>query len=241
MANKKRIKKSKISNIEGAGIIDTIKSRLAVFKGIRLDYSPPVREFLKNNGNSIITGLTIYRAPVEKYVKTLANIVSLGKFKAVVDANYDEVYHLFLKIDLNNTTTNTNFSIIIEKNAIIEIKPFNPDDIKNAEQFIVNTPSNLTLNSFLQNAQASTTKEQYFKYDALSTNCQHYIQTLLKSNNLLTPEANQFLYQNMDILKQQLPTISQKIMKGITNIGSLADIVIKGYGLNVNDYNNIGI
>jgi hypothetical protein len=203
-----------------------------------LDYSPDIREFLKNNGESIITKLTIYRAPVEKFVKTLANIVSLGKFKSVVDANYDEVYHLFMKIDLNNN--NTNFSIIIEKNAVISIKPFNLDDIKNAEQFIVNTPTPpITLNEFLQNAQASTTPDDYFKYDALTTNCQNYIQTLLKSNNLLTPEANEFLYQNMEVLKQQLPSISQKIMKGITNLGGLADIVIKGYGLN--EYNNIGI
>lgn len=226
-------------DIEGAGIGDFLKkgvsaitSRLKAFKGVRLDYSPPIRQFLQANGESIITGLTVYRAPVEKYVKTLASVVSLGKFKELLDKHYDEVFHLFMKIDLDKQ--GTSYSIIIEKNAVISIKAFNPNDVTNAKSFVLkDIPPNLTLNNFLSKAQASTTPEQYFKYDALSTNCQAYILLLLEANGLINsnPGAKEFIYQNMTILKQQLPSFSQKVMKSITTLAGIADVAIKGYGL----------
>ena len=227
------------NDIEGAGIGDFLKkgvnaitSRLKAFKGVRLDYGPSIRQFLQSNGESVITGLTIYRSPVEKYVKTLANIVSLGKFKELLDKSYDEVYHLFLKIELNKS--GTSFSIIIEKNAVISIKPFSPNDVVNAESYVLqDIPPNLTLNTFLSKAQASTSPEVYFKYDALTTNCQEYILRLLESNGLIAsnPDAKKFIYQDMGTLKQQLPSFSQKIMKGITDLAGVADVAIKGYGL----------
>lgn len=226
-------------DIKGAGIGDFLKkgvsaitSRLRAFSGVRLDYSPQIRQFLQANGESVITGLTVYRAPVEKYVKTLANIVSIGKFKQLLDKSYDEVYHLFLKIELNKG--GTSYSIIIEKNAVISIKPFSPNDIVNAESYVLkDIPPNLTLNNFLSKAQNSTTPEQYFKYDALSTNCQAYILILLEANGLINsnPGAKQFIYQDMQTLRQQLPSFSQKVMKGITDLAGVADVVRYGYGL----------
>lgn len=232
-------------DIEGAGIADFVKSgisaitsRLKAFKGVRLDYSPPIRQFLQANGESVITGLTVYRAPVEKYVKTLASIVSLGKFKELLDKHYDEVFHLFMKIDLDKQ--GTSYSIIIEKNAVISIKAFNPNDVINAKSFVLKdiTP-NLTLNKFLSNAQNSTTPEQYFKYDALSTNCQAYILLLLDANGLINsnPGAKEFIYQDMDILKQQLPSLSQKIMKSVTDLAGIGDVIRYGYGL----YNGLDV
>jgi len=228
-----------VEDIQGAGIgdflkkgISAVKSRLKAFKGIRLDYSPSIRQFLQSNGESIITGLTIYRAPVEKYVKTLANIVSLGKFKELLNKSYDEVYHLFLKIELNKS--GTSFSIIIEKNAVIGIKPFSPNDVVNAQSYVIkDIPPNLSLNAFLNKAQASTSPEVYFKYDALSTNCQEYILRLLESNGLIVsnPDAKKFIYQDMGTLKAQLPSFSQKIMKGITDLAGVADVAIHGFGL----------
>jgi hypothetical protein len=228
-----------VEDIDGAGIgdflkkgYDAVKSRLKAFSGVRLDYSPSIRQFLQSNGESVITGLTIYRAPVEKYVKTLANIVSLGKFKELLDKNYDEVYHLFLKIELNKS--GTSFSIIIEKNAVISIKPFSPDNITNAESYVIkDIPPNLTLNTFLSKAQASTSPEVYFKYNALTTNCQEYILRLLESNGLIAsnPEAKQFIYQDMGTLQKQLPSFSQKIMKSITDLAGVADVAIHGYSL----------
>jgi len=228
-----------VEDIQGAGIgdflkkgVSAIKSRLRAFSGVRLDYSPSIRQFLQSNGDSIITGLTVYRAPVEKYVKTLANIVSLGKFKQLLDKSYDEVYHLFLKIDLNKS--GSIFSIIIEKNAVISIKPFSPNDIVNAESYVLkDIPFNLSLNTFLSQAQASTSPEVYFKYDALTTNCQEYILRLLESNGLINsnPDAKKFIYQDMATLKKQLPSVSQKIMKGITDLAGVADVVRYGYGL----------
>ena len=227
------------NDIEGAGIGDFLKkgvsaitSRLRAFSGVRLDYSPSIRQFLQSNGDSIITGLTVYRAPVEKYVKTLANIVSLGKFKQLLDKSYDEVYHLFLKIDLNKS--GSIFSIIIEKNAVISIKPFSPNDIVNAESYVLkDIPFNLSLNTFLSQAQNTTSPEVYFKYDALTTNCQEYILRLLESNGLINsnPDAKKFIYQDMKTLRQQLPSVSQKIMKGITSLAGVADVVRYGYGL----------
>jgi hypothetical protein len=35
----------------------------------------------------------------------------------------------------------------------------------------------------------------------------------------------------MATLKKQLPSVSQKIMKGITSLAGVADVAIHGYGL----------
>ena len=219
------------NNIEGGGIIDSIKSRLKVFQGVRLNYRPKDREFINKYGDYAIMALSVYRAPLQKYVKTLLNIVTLGQFKKTVDAHFDEMYHLFLKIDLAKGADRK--SIIIEKNETIIIKDFKESDVKNAQSLKLNIPPHMNLRGFLKQAELSTTPDMYFRYDPLSTNCQQYLLTLLKPNGILqmNPQAQQFIYQNPAVLRKELPQLSQQIMKKLTDVAATANVAIKGYGL----------
>ena len=73
-------------------------SRLKAFTGQRLDYRPSDREFLKQYGDWEIIDMSIQRNPIESYVKTLLNVITLGKFQYSIEKHFDELFHLFLKI-----------------------------------------------------------------------------------------------------------------------------------------------
>jgi hypothetical protein len=93
----------------------------------------------------------------------------------------------------------------IEKNETIEITPFN-ENINNIEIGPpIATPANLTLNQFIHNAQNIVSPEQFYLYSAFSTNCQHFITTLLKGSNLFTPFFDQFINQDARAIIEGLP------------------------------------
>ena len=219
-------------DIAGGGIIDSVTSRLKAFGGVRLAYRPQDRAFINKYGDYVIKAMTIYRAPVQKFVKILVNIVSFGKFKELVDKHFDEVYHLFLQIDLEKA--NDKQSIIIEKNQTISIKKFSQSSIKDAQSFpLKSIPQGMTFRGFLKKAEQSTTPDLYFRYDSLTTNCQHFIMVLLKANDVLqmNPGAEKFIFQDLQKLRDGLPSLSKKIMKGLTDTAAVADVVLHGYGL----------
>ncbi len=58
---------------------------------------------MKKYGEQKIVEIYICRKPVEKYVKTLLNVVSIGKFNSEMKKyNYDDIYHLFCIMKLSN-------------------------------------------------------------------------------------------------------------------------------------------
>jgi len=225
---------------EGEGLFDDIKdkvkgaynavtSRLKAFQGVRLDYRPDDRKFISSYGDWVITSMTIQRAPVESYVKTLTNILSLGKFKDLLNKHYDDVYHLALRIILSNGSQTKD--IIIEKNQTIAISNWKPEN--DVVSMPLKIPGNITFKQFLTTAENSTTKDLYYRYDPLTTNCQQYLMVLLKANGILqlNPESKNFIFQDLKILRDQLPSFTQTIMKKLTDAAAVADVAIKGYGL----------
>jgi hypothetical protein len=210
-------------------------SRLRGLFDQRLDYRPKDREYIASHRDWIIVEpMTIMRQPVESYVKKFVNVLTLGKFQDIVNRHYDEVFHLYLVMTLKSPDGSRLEQISIEKNQTIEINPFNKRDVSNAESFPIVIPQGLTFGKFLDTARASTTEDIYFRYDALSYNCQAYIKLLLDANGILAlnPGAKEFLYQDLSELRNALPDYAKKIMRGITNLAGSADVLIHGYGLN---------
>jgi hypothetical protein len=214
----------------GKSIVSGITSRAQALKGVRLDYRPKDRKFIAENGDAIITEISVYRTPVESYVKTLANVLTLGKFGEILKSKYDDIYHLYLRIKLSNGK-----DITLEKNATIEINPFKASRDTNAgsEKLELDIPANLTFGEFLKNGQAITTPDAYFRYDPISTNCQQYLTILLKGSNIerLNPDANDFIFQDMSHLRNGLTTFQKKLFKGVTDLAGVADVAFHGAGL----------
>lgn len=215
---------------EGAGFF----SRLRGLVDQRLDYRPKDREFIATHKDwIIIEPMTIMREPVQKYLKTFINFLTLGKFQDVLERHYDDVFHLFLIMTLKSPDGSRIEQISIEKNQTIEINPYSKRDDSKAEKFPLVIPEGMRFGNFLDKARASTSEDTYFRYDPLSYNCQAYIKILLDANGILklNPTAKDFLYQDMSELRNALPEYAKKVMRGITNLAGSADVLIHGYGL----------
>ena len=229
-------------HLQGGGLVSNfvsgVKSRLEAFKGVRLDYRPKDREFIKKYGDWNIIQLSVDRQPLDSFVKKFANILSFGKFKAILDKHYDEVYHIFCHILLEKPMgegIKPRKDIILEKNQTIQINDYTDGDRKNATSFPVKVPTNppLTFKTFLDKGEASVDKDTYFRYDALAKNCGQFISLLLKANDLEkdSPGASDFIFQDLRALRDQLPTVTKKLFKGITDLAGVADVAINGSGL----------
>lgn len=98
-------------------IIQEIIKRQCVFKlKVRKEPTPKVKAFLEEYGEKEITSITICKTPVEKYIKTTLNILSLGKFnKNLERLHYDNIFHLYIYVTIGNE------QFIMEKNEIVEV------------------------------------------------------------------------------------------------------------------------
>jgi len=65
---------------------------------------------------------------------------------------------------------------------------------------------------------------KYWPYDSTKSNCQQYIIGLLKGSSILTKQLQDFVYQDTASLFKDYQ-IALKVVKGITDIGSVADII----------------
>jgi len=158
---------------------------------------------------------------------------------------FDEVFHLYIRVDLNNPNVpNGVTSIRVEKNHVINISLWNPskDEVPNKMNLVMpnefwNSIGGLTLRQFLLNAQ-NVMGQNYFTYDAFTNNCQVYIYQLLQQNKILdiNPQAKTFIFQDVSTLANELKGTSS-IASKLTNLASIGDTLIYGQGL----YHNLGI
>jgi hypothetical protein len=233
------------NDITGAGLLDDLKNKIysgfnaiksrivGVSKGIRLDFSPSIRDFIQRYGGWHIVGMAVMRQPVESYVKTLTNILSFGMFNKIMKERPDDIYHIFVRIVLQSPDGRETKDIITEKNQVIMLKPFEAKDRKNATAFKVNVPGTLTFKQFMDTGRNSTDPNTFFEYDPMTKNCGHWITIMMKANGLLSlnPGLDKFIFQDLKTLQEGLPSFSKRAMKGITDLAAVADVAIHGAGL----------
>lgn len=231
--------------IEGAGLKDyfkiirnikekllktatNVKDRTIGFvTGKRDDYPPDVRNILSEYGNNNITNIVVKRDPLQKAVETSINLLSLGQFsKSKQQAGYDTYFHLYLIATLDN-----GINLRIEKNEVISITIYN--NSQQGEKFNVKMNNPIMLNSFLDNARIGMGDKDFFYYDALYSNCQVFLNSLMKFNGLLQINTGleAFIMQDYTTLIKNLSSTTKQIMKGTTDIARRFNILLKGKGL----------
>ena len=152
---------------------------ISSLKGPRLGPSPQIRVFIQKYGNNNIVFMNVCREPIQEYILKAANLITLGGFnKKKIELNYDKLFHLYLLISLEN---NVNFKL--EKNEIVQIKPIS--EFIHKDCMTINVPINekISFSNFLNNGIKSQGMN-FWLYDAIVNNCQRFVNTLLKSNNL---------------------------------------------------------
>ena len=206
----------------GAGITDWMKNAYSVITNPSkaLTKKPKqIDDMLKKYGEQKIVEIYICRKPVEKYVKTLLNVVSMGKFNSEMKKyNYDDIYHLFCIMKLSNGEY-----LLAERNQRVSFRKSSVNELNQAKDK-VSIQTDIKV-SDLFNKAIATAGDNIWRYDAIHNNCQNFISTLLKSSNLLNPTLDKFISQDVGNL---LNNGSKKIATATTDFASLAENLIKG-------------
>ena len=220
--------KFKTLNQSGEGIIDTVKDLFdrvkAIFTGPRSDASPKVRKFLETHGDRKITQMQVVRDPVVSMVQKFVNFITLGAFDRVKkELNYDDVFHLFMQVKLDNNEYYT-----IQKNHVVEIDKINSWRVENNMPVSLNKEITI-LHLFAQGKRVHGDK--FWMYDAKTNNCQDFILSLLMGNALLNSELEKFIKQDAVTIFKGMPGYAEKIAKFLTDTAGKADVVINGRGM----------
>ena len=195
---------------------DTINRIKNVFTN---DYSYATEQAVKKYGDNQITRAYVYRTPVS--VKSILNLISLGKFMENYEKNYDDVYHLYIIIEMIDKNGKYNY-LLQEKrpNINIEVRKGLGSGEKNTESVEVILPKSVLYKDMTDLAKKKL-GINFTRYTATHYNCQSYILTLIESmfdlsgRNLKNEmELINFIYQD-----------PKKLFSGIENIGKISNKV----------------
>lgn len=176
------------------------------------DFSVNTAQILRKYGDEIIKEMTIGRVELSAALRVLLNVTSLGEFnKRLAETDSDKLFHLFLYVK-----TDQNY-FIIEKNDVITISR---KSIPNKSQTMsVNIASNYTMNSLLEKTR-NYMGNKFFTYSGSHNNCQFFIDSILKSNQLSNSENNKFIMQDTRHLFEKNERF-RKLANSVTDIAAI--------------------
>jgi len=185
------------------------------------------RNNLQQFGDIEITHIKVCRTPVQKLIQMALNVVSLGEFqKRIENADYDDIFHLYLVITLKDGNKFT-----LEKNAVIELNQVSNTFHRNnsdCRDIFINR-NNITLKDLLTKTEQQM-GSRFYTYSAKNNNCQEFVIQILKSNNLGNENIYNFIKQNT---KQLFVNDSylRKLSNSVTSLGAKASTLIEGKGI----------
>lgn len=210
-----------------AGATNVKDRMLGFITGKRDDYQPKVRQILSEYRNTNVISITVRRDSLNKAVDAAVNTITLNKFnQSKQQAGYDTYFHLYIIVELDN-----GIKLKIEKNEVINIELYwNYPNIN--DHYVVNMSNPINLITMLDNTKNGMGIDKYFYYDPIYNNCQNFIYSIMKYNNLLDNNhgLEQFILQDMSTLMNNLSDTNQKIMKHVTDIARRFNILTRGKG-----------
>lgn len=177
-----------------------------------------------------IVSVTVCRTPISPVFRGLLNFATNGLLQQKMSQlSYDQLYHLYIIVQLQNGVLYR-----IEKNERVIIQTVNGNTDKVA---LEERTSELKLNEAIDLMQFIEKMEKLnipdiYVYDSFSTNCQHFVQSLLNANGITQFDA--FVYQNVSSLA---PNSIRKIAKLFTNIAAIGDVIRRGGSMKNSSYN----
>lgn len=243
-SNKRRREEKKKATAEGEGMItdairnvreyglvkglkETGKDKLhqakAIITGNITQLSPAIKTLLNKYGDVSITSAMIQRAPVSGVLTGALSLFSGGKFgERQKERDFDELFHLSMVLTLSNGK-----KIQLEKEARINIRLKPPTKPHTETEDIKNLPTGLTLNSMLEKTKAYIGDKKFYGYSAKDNNCQDFLVSVLKANDIGGADDLRFIKQDTQYLFKNLSGL-RKLSNTLTDIGARADVFMEG-------------
>lgn len=243
-SNKRRREEKKKATAEGEGMItdairnvreyglvkgikETGKDKLhqakAILTGNITQLSPAIKALLNKYGDVSITSAVIQRAPVSGVLTGALSLFSGGKFgERQKERDFDELFHLSMVLTLSNGK-----KLQLEKEARINLRLKPPTKPHTETEDIKNLPTGLTLNSMLEKTKAYLGDKKFYGYSAKDNNCQDFLVSVLKANDIGGADDLRFIKQDTQYLFKNLSGL-RKLSNTLTDIGARADVFMEG-------------
>ncbi|NBO23292.1 hypothetical protein EBU94_08150, partial [bacterium] len=213
---------------KGEGIIDEAKKlydRLLPQRKAGV-LRPKSRKLLSQVSQEPITSLEVVRTPIESYINTVLNAISLGKFtQAVQSLGYDKLFHLSLFI---------NKKYVFHK---IEVLTFDvaPNNLITSKSEVQNVPlpsTAPTIGDLIEKTKQYMGDDKFTSYSAVTNNCQDLVLSTLRANNLLNSQLQTFIKQDSESIFKKLPSFVGKFTEGVTDVAGRFNRLVEGEGTN---------
>jgi hypothetical protein len=199
----------------------------------RNDYPPKVRDLLRTTQHIFIKSITIKKSPVPALITGALSVFTLGKFGKRVERSFDELFHLYLDITLENDER-----YLLEKNEVINMEK-NPTNRNNTESKQVSQLPHISINDLLANAKRSIGPAKFYGYSAYNNNCQDFIVNLFKHSNIGNEEDIKFIKQDTKQLFTNMPAL-RKFSNIVTDLGASVNVITTGKGVTeIHNYSDI--
>ena len=169
-----------------------------------------VKNALNKIGNNKIISARVGRTPVQAVIQ--------GALKAVATVPYDNLFHLFIELTLDNGQ-----KWVLEK---IERINFVKEDRskKQGAEFTSSFPVNKTVDELFQNTK-NKMGDRFLPYQSASNNCQVFIMGVLDGNGLNNSERTSFVKQDTKAIFEKNPAL-RKFANTLTDIGGYGNAII---------------
>ena len=179
---------------------------------------PSVKNALSKIGNNNITSARLGRTPVQALIQ--------GALKVVANVPYDDLFHLFIELTLDNGQ-----KWVLEKIERINLVKEDRSKKQGAE-FTSSFTVNKTMNELFQNTK-NRMGDKFLSYQSASNNCQYFIMGVLDGNGLNNSELTSFVKQDTKSIFKNNPVL-RKFANTLTDIGGYANAIIQSADLHRN-------
>jgi hypothetical protein len=178
-----------------------------------LEFKENVPQSVKNALNKIgdknIVSARLGRTPVQAIIQ--------GLLKTVANVPYDDLFHLFIELTLDNGQT-----WVLEKIERINLVKENRSKKKGAE-FTSSFPVNKTVNELFINTK-NKMGARFLPYQSASNNCQVFIMGVLDGNGLNNSERTSFVKQDTKSIFKSNPAL-RKFANTLTDVGGYVNAI----------------
>ena len=170
-----------------------------------------VKTALNKIGTNKIISARVGRTPVQAIIQ--------GALKTVANVPYDDLFHLFIELTLDNGQ-----KWVLEK--IERINLVKEDRTKKAgAEFTSSFPVNKSVDELFQNTK-NRMGDKFLTYQSASNNCQYFIMGVLDGNGLNNSECTAFVKQDTKAIFEKNPAL-RKFANTLTDIGGYGNALIQ--------------
>ena len=197
----------------------SVKVRILPFREAG-KFPPSSRKLLEQVGNEKITSIRVDRSPISptRYLKYISYYR-----EALKRLDFDDTYHLVLVI---------NDKYELQKNEVLNFSKFVPRPKTESRNVVLPDGFDLSINELIENTRKQMGMTNFSEYNVISNNCQKFVTSILKANDLLTDELDSFINQDVESLFKYLPKGTVKVINTITSTAARFNRLFEGEGMN---------